>query len=86
MTREKLDWFNGNANNQPEYAQEAYTMFVEEYTIYKQAWIDHAPAGKRPVFSVRSDSNGGVNVSVALANGTAKKESLADWLERNKFK
>ena len=82
----KLDWTNTDSTNQPDYAAEAFTMLAEAFQIYKQAWVDHAPQGKRPVFSVRTNGKGDLQIGVALANGTAKKESLADWLERNKFR
>jgi hypothetical protein len=81
----KLDWNNTDASNMPDYASEAFGMLVDAMTIFEKAWADHAPVGKRPVFAYRKDAKGQLSVGVALANGTSRKETLAQWLDRNKF-
>jgi hypothetical protein len=82
----KLDWTNTDASNQPDYASEAFEQLAAAFAIYKQAWADHCPVGKRPVFSVRTNGKGELQIGVALANGSSKNESLSVWLERNKFR
>ena len=82
----KLDWMNTDASNQPAYAEGEFMVLEDAFKAYKAAWAAHCPQGKRPVFSVRTNAKGDLQIGVALANGSNKNETLAQWLDRNSFR